>query len=381
MRSFARGERIKLSDLTSETKLKVTLNLGNLEADLSCFGLDGAGKLSDDRYFIFFNQLFSPEGAISASGDLSSGKATFSLNLSKLPSSIEKLTFAATLDTGMLSSLSSGFLSLSDSSGEKARFEFRGSDFGTQRAVMIVDLYLKNVWRFSAVGQGFKGGLQSLLEHFGGQALEESPVSLPAPTTLQTNKVVLHKSGDAVQIALQGQNHKFHVNLNWNQSGAKLFGLISLGSSDIDLGCLYVTMLGSEGVIQPLGYLFGSSTMYPYIHLDQDDRTGQNADGENLYFEKPQEVRRAVIYAYVYRSLSGFKNISAKVKIFDFLGNEITVFLDNPSSNLTCCAVAIIGYDGSTMRVQKEERYFQSQDVMSQYYNFELQWQPGTKGE
>ena len=55
MRSFARGERIKLSDLTSETKLKVTLNLGNLEADLSCFGLDGAGKLSDDRYFIFFN--------------------------------------------------------------------------------------------------------------------------------------------------------------------------------------------------------------------------------------------------------------------------------------------------------------------------------------
>lgn len=181
MQTFSRGQRSKLSDLMPGQQFKVTLELVGLQADLSCFGLDEAGKLSDDRYFVFFNQPSSPEGAISASGDLSSGKGSFQIDLSKLPPSIKKLTFTATLDNGALSGLSSGFLSVSDSSGEKARFEFRGSDFGAEKAVMVAEVYFKDFWRFSAVGQGFNGGLKALLEHFGGQAQEDAPASSPPP--------------------------------------------------------------------------------------------------------------------------------------------------------------------------------------------------------
>jgi len=180
MQSFSRGQRSKLSDLMAGQQFKVTLELSGLQADLACFGLDESGKLSDDRYFVFFNQPSSPESAIAASGDLSSGKGSFQIDLGKLPPSIKKLTFTAALDSGTLSSLSGGFLSLSDSSGEKARFEFRGADFGAEKAVMVAEVYFKDFWRFSAVGQGFNGGLKALLEHFGGEAMEESA---PPPQT------------------------------------------------------------------------------------------------------------------------------------------------------------------------------------------------------
>ena len=179
MQSFSRGQRSKLSDLVAGQQFKVTLELSGLQADLSCFGLDEAGKLSDDRYFVFFNQPSSPEGAIAASGDLSSGKGSFQIDLSKLPPGIKKLTFAATLDSGTLSSLSGGFLSLSDSSREQARFEFRGADFGAEKAVMVAEVYFKDFWRFSAVGQGFNGGLKALLEHFGGEAVDDAPALTP----------------------------------------------------------------------------------------------------------------------------------------------------------------------------------------------------------
>ncbi|SCE38543.1 TerD domain-containing protein, partial [Streptomyces sp. DvalAA-19] len=53
------------------------------------------------------------------------------------------------------------------------RYAFTGSEFTTERAVMLGDFYLKDVWRFAAVGQGFDGGLEALLKNFGGEVAEE----------------------------------------------------------------------------------------------------------------------------------------------------------------------------------------------------------------
>ena len=62
-----KGQKCKLADLTGSGQLRisVTVSLPGSEADVTCFGVDGAGKLSDDRYFIFYNQTSSPEGAVS----------------------------------------------------------------------------------------------------------------------------------------------------------------------------------------------------------------------------------------------------------------------------------------------------------------------------
>jgi len=61
-REFQRGHKAKVSDLTPGTDLYVgvQINAPGLSFDISCFGLDANEQLSDDRYFIFFNQPKSP---------------------------------------------------------------------------------------------------------------------------------------------------------------------------------------------------------------------------------------------------------------------------------------------------------------------------------
>ena len=64
MQPLIRGQKIKLSDLSSKNQLQVGLAMSspsNLTLDISCFGVDDNNKLSDDRYFIFFNQKTSPQ--------------------------------------------------------------------------------------------------------------------------------------------------------------------------------------------------------------------------------------------------------------------------------------------------------------------------------
>ncbi len=62
-----------------------------------------------------------------------------------------------------------------------ARYSFNGSEFTTERAVMLGDFYLKDVWRFAAVGQGFDGGLEALLKNFGGEVMEEEVPAAQQP--------------------------------------------------------------------------------------------------------------------------------------------------------------------------------------------------------
>lgn len=51
-----KGQKCKLADLTGSGQLRisVTVSLPGSEADVTCFGVDGAGKLSDDPVILFF---------------------------------------------------------------------------------------------------------------------------------------------------------------------------------------------------------------------------------------------------------------------------------------------------------------------------------------
>jgi stress response protein SCP2 len=181
MATLSRGQKQKLADLTPSLQLKVALRFSapDLTFDFSCFGVDPTGKLSDDRYFVFYNQKSSPNSEITMSGE-----GDFSLDLSRLPASIQKLVFVATIDgNGTMANLKQGSISFAAGSSDFATFAFTGSDFGPEKAIMVAEIYLKDVWRLAAVGQGFAGGLDAVLKHFGGQQIEESntPPAPPAP--------------------------------------------------------------------------------------------------------------------------------------------------------------------------------------------------------
>ncbi|MFD0307289.1 TerD family protein [Streptomyces sp. NPDC127119] len=182
-REFQRGHKARISDLTAGTDLYVGVQITGpgLTFDISCFGLDADERLSDDRYFIFFNQPKSPEESIQLLGAQAGDTESFRVTLDKIPQQIQKLSFTATVDgAGQISQIAPGYIRIVAGGEEVARYAFTGAEFSTERAVMLGDFYLKDVWRFAAVGQGFDGGLDALLQNFGGEVAEEEPAAAPA---------------------------------------------------------------------------------------------------------------------------------------------------------------------------------------------------------
>ena len=401
MRSFVRGEKSKFADMTPATLATVSVRLDGPDTyDVSCFGVDAAGKLSDDRYFIFFNQPSSPEGAITTAGP-----GTFNVDLSRVPASIQKLVFTATIDgNGTMSGLRSGSLQVAANGADVAGFAFTGSDFAAEKALMIAELYMKDVWRFAAVGQGFNGGLSALLAHFGGQeaasapaasapppppsAPQPAPAPAPAPSpaapTVNLGKVTLAKSGDkrTVSLAKGGSDQSIQVNLNWNQGGGnQRRGFLSGGSSapDLDLGCFWELKDGSKGVIQPLGKSFGSRTAPPFVFLDKDDQSGASSDGENLHVIRPAEIKRVMVFAMIYKGANDFTSVGARLGLRDQSGSETEIYLNNPDSNRTFCSVCLIEERDGEVTITKEERYFRGASDADKHYGFGFRWSAGRK--
>jgi tellurite resistance protein TerA len=97
MTDFTRGQKGKLADMgcTGSFPIVLTLSAKGMEIDISCFGLDAKGALSDDRYMVFFNQKSCPGGGVTL--ELGSGSATFITDVSRLPDSIHKLVITAAI--------------------------------------------------------------------------------------------------------------------------------------------------------------------------------------------------------------------------------------------------------------------------------------------
>ncbi|MBX6389724.1 MAG: TerD family protein, partial [Frankia sp.] len=166
---FSRGQKSQLSAITSGTDLYIGIQINAPGTwDISCFGLDADDRLSDDRYFVFFNQPKSPEGSIQLLGAQSGDTESFRVNLNTVPPNIHKLSFCAALDgAGSASTISSGYFRIVAGGQEVMRYSFTGADFSAERAIMIGDLYRKGVWRVAANGQGFQGGLAELIRSYG----------------------------------------------------------------------------------------------------------------------------------------------------------------------------------------------------------------------
>ena len=182
---LSRGQRDKLGKYVNlASGITIDLSIaGPSVYDYCCFGVDGAGKLSDDRYMIFYNQTTSPGGEIryTASGN----SARFEVNLSMLPPSVCKLVFTASIDgTGVMSGISRHTFTLSQNGVPALSLEMTGADFRQEKAIISVELYRKDEWRINAVANGFNGGLSALLAAYGGEEITDSaPQAQPSYAT------------------------------------------------------------------------------------------------------------------------------------------------------------------------------------------------------
>lgn len=378
-----KGQKIKLSQLSAEHRFTLTLSaaLAGSAIDVSCFGVDHQDKLSDDRYFIFYNQLTSPEGAITMSTDAKSTALTFELD--RLPASIHKLVITLAADgSATMKALTEGLLVISDSQKPLAKFAFDGSQFSREKALIVGELYLKDGdWRLSVVASGFNGGLSALLAHFGGEEMTpQSPPVQEAPAPAPSSPANLKKQGDSHKINLSKNSSTLHVNLNWQSGLGGIKGILGGGSAiDLDLACMYRLKDGRSSVIQALGNSFGSANQPPYILLDQDDRTGAASGGENMWFYKPELLDFAVVFAYIYEGTPNWKNTGATVTLKQQGSPDIVIKIDNRNDRDRFCVIASLTGTSGELEVRREEKFFRGHREVDQAYGFGFIWREGRK--
>jgi tellurite resistance protein TerA len=411
MKAFTRGQKSKLADVPIGEDFQVSIHLAppaGTTVDVSCFGLDAADKLSDDRYFVFYNQKQSPEGAITAGGAGGGALENFTVALRRLPGTIKKLVFTATLDgASTMAQLQGGWLRLNVGGATVAEFPISGSDYQQEKALIIAEIYLKDVWRFAAVGQGFNGGLSALLKNFGGEEaagagappppapptpvappppppppVPVAPPPPPAAPPISLKKMTLEKQGQKRTISLDkggGAVQPIHINLNWDRQAKKRFFGGGGPEADLDLGCMFELADGRKGVIQALGGNFGNKTQLPFIFLDKDDRSGESADGENLFIIRPDLMRRVMVFAFIYEGTGNFSTVNGRLTLKETDGSETLIQLNSPDPRLTFCAICLIETAKDGVHVTKEERYFSGHPEADGHYRFGFSWKSGSK--
>jgi tellurite resistance protein TerA len=385
VKTFIKGQKAKLSDLGVDRQLSLRLDarLSDGSAlEFCCIGLDAGGKFLPG-YALYQSERQSACQAITYTPETHD----FSINLNRLAPGVQRLVFTLA-GSSALKQLQNSRLTLQTQGREVGSFSFSGADFTHETAIVLVELYVKDVWRFGTVAAGFQDGMDALAQSYGcpaGQFIPVKEVGKTVPATserVSLSKITLEKKGEkqAVDLRKDGGAQPIHFNLNWDHGNPKARTWFArTQQADLDLGCMYVLQDGSMGVIQPLGGNFGSAKGHPYIYLDKDDRSGAAADGENLYLFKPETIRFVMVFALIYEGAQDFSQVGGRMTIRDHVGNEIFIRLNAPDPGLGFCSICTIENVGNQIEIVKEERYFLDHQDADKYYGFGFHWTAGSK--
>lgn len=211
---FIKGQKTKLEQLVSNMKITIKSDMNfikdNIDLDMCCFGVDKDEKLSDDRYFIFYNQLTSPEESIKKFQD----RNIFEIDIKLIPSTIKKIVLCATIDgQGTVKDVKNGNLRLMDGEREVGQFKIEGKDYTNEKSIILAEIYERDgIWRLGIVASGFNGGLGDILRNYGGEEIEESELT-NLDESVQTKqedlgkKIYLEKKDRVQKLVLEKAPH------------------------------------------------------------------------------------------------------------------------------------------------------------------------------
>ncbi|MEC4892013.1 MAG: TerD family protein [Oscillatoria sp. PMC 1051.18] len=150
----------------------------DFDLDVSVFMLGANGKIPSEKYFVFYNNLQSPDGAVKSEGDNRTGEGggddeTIEVELPKVDPSITEIVFVVTIHEAEsrkqnFGQVRNSYIRIYDLSTEKevAKYQLE-EDFSLETAVEFGRLYKKDgSWRFQAVGQGYNAGLQKFVDQY-----------------------------------------------------------------------------------------------------------------------------------------------------------------------------------------------------------------------
>lgn len=187
--SLAKGQRISLEKV-SPGLTEVFIGLGwdvkatdtghDFDLDSSVFMLNSNEKLISDNHFIFYNNLTSPDPdkSLQHMGDNLTGMGegddeVIKVNLKKVPTNVQKIVITVTIHEAQqrgqnFGQVKNAFVRIvnAQTKQEAVRYDLV-EDYSIETALIMAELYRKEgEWRLNAVGAGYQGGLQALLNRY-----------------------------------------------------------------------------------------------------------------------------------------------------------------------------------------------------------------------
>jgi stress response protein SCP2 len=201
MTQLIKGQRLALAPEVVNLPLSAAVSTPGVALDLVCFGIDDAGKLVGEPWMVFFNQPASPGGGVKVASHGPDAPG-FVFELARLPANVARIVVTASIDgDGTMAQLRDGDLRLFNVAGDVARFPFSGKDFATEKSLMLGELYRRDGgWRFLANGQGFAGGLDALVRHFGADVAAAPAPAAPAPPKVDLDKRIAREAPQLVSL-------------------------------------------------------------------------------------------------------------------------------------------------------------------------------------
>ena len=186
--NLTKGGRISLNKEAPGLK-KILIGLGwdtnasdtgaDFDLDASVFLLDSNAKVANEKDFVFYNNLSSSDGSVVHTGDNRTGEGdgddeSIKVDLSKISSSIKEIAIVVTIHEAAQRKQNFGmvrnaFIRLvnNETNTEIVRYDLE-EDYSTETGLLFGRLYFKdNEWKFSAVGTGYKEGLDGFCKQFG----------------------------------------------------------------------------------------------------------------------------------------------------------------------------------------------------------------------
>ena len=187
--NLSKGQRISLEKASPGLKqifiglgwdVNATDTGGDFDIDASLFLVDSNEKLISDQHFIFYNNQISPDPkqSIQQRGDNRTGAGEgddeiIDVNLTTVPTDIDKVIITVTIHEAdkrqqNFGQVNNAYVRIVNSENEEEviRYDLT-EEFSIETALIMAELYRKDgEWRMNAVGAGYQGGLQALVDRY-----------------------------------------------------------------------------------------------------------------------------------------------------------------------------------------------------------------------
>lgn len=180
--NLVKGQRVDL-ELN-----KVCIGLGwdpgdksgaDFDLDASAFMVGENGKIPSEDHFIFYNNKLSPDGAVEGADDDRTGGSsegddeTISVELGRVSPKVSEIIFVVSIyeyeeRRQNFGQVRNSFIRIYNAANnvEIAKYEL-DEDFSVESVVEFGRLYRKGgTWKFEAIGKGYSGGLQTLVNKY-----------------------------------------------------------------------------------------------------------------------------------------------------------------------------------------------------------------------